>query len=156
MLRQHGWDRRFHSAVSSLNSRMDEIHAAVLRAKLPMLDGWNKRRAAIAREYDKAVKGSSVRPATKAEWAEPSYYLYVAATPERDRLRAEFKEQNIWTDVYWPETPHLQPAFADLGYGRGSLPVTERLCDEVVSLALFPEMTEEEVTRVCEALRNFR
>ncbi|MGE0058641.1 MAG: DegT/DnrJ/EryC1/StrS family aminotransferase, partial [Dehalococcoidia bacterium] len=87
MLRQHGWDRRFHSAISSLNSRMDEIHAAVLRAKLPRLDGWNARRTSIAREYDLALKGTSIIPATKAEWAEPSYYLYVARTPERDRLR---------------------------------------------------------------------
>jgi dTDP-4-amino-4,6-dideoxygalactose transaminase len=156
MLRQHGWDRRFHSAVSALNSRMDEIHASVLRAKLPHLDAWNARRTAIAREYDMALKGSLVRPATKADWAEPSYYLYVACTPERDRLRAEFKDLGISTDVYWPETPHLQPAFASLGYGPGSLPVTEGLCDEVVALPLFPEMTDDEVARVCTALRSFR
>ncbi|MBF9666405.1 DegT/DnrJ/EryC1/StrS family aminotransferase, partial [Streptococcus pseudopneumoniae] len=80
--------------------------------------------------------------------------LYVARTPERDRLRTEFKELGISTDVYWPETPHLQPAFADLGYGKESLPVTERLCDEVVSLPMFPELTEAEVERVCEALRG--
>lgn len=156
MLRQHGWDRRFHSAVSALNSRMDEIHAAVLRAKLPKLDAWNQKRAAIAREYDRAIEGTSILPAPKAGWAEPSYYLYVARTPERDRLRSEFKERNISTDVYWPETPHLQPAFAHLGYGPGSLPVTEALCHEVVSLPLFPEMTAEEVERVCDALRSFR
>jgi dTDP-3-amino-3,4,6-trideoxy-alpha-D-glucose transaminase len=155
MLRQHGWDSRFHSAVSSLNSRMDEIHAAVLRAKLPRLDGWNRRRTEIAHEYDLAIKGTSILPAAKAEWADPSYYLYVARTPERDRLRTEFKAQNISTDVYWPETPHLQPAFANLGYGKGSLPVTERLCDEVVSLPMFPELTDEEVGRVCSALRAF-
>jgi dTDP-3-amino-3,4,6-trideoxy-alpha-D-glucose transaminase len=155
MLHQHGWDRRFHSLVSSLNSRMDEIHAAVLRAKLPRLDGWNRRRAEIAREYDAAIKGTSIVPASKADWAEPSYYLYVARTQERDRLRAEFKDRNISTDVYWPETPHLQPAFADLGYRKGSLPVTERLCDEVVSLPMFPELTADEVERVCSALRGF-
>jgi dTDP-4-amino-4,6-dideoxygalactose transaminase len=135
---------------------MDEIHAAVLRAKLPHLDAWNKRRTAIAQAYDQALKGSSVRPATNAAWADPSYYLYVACTPERDRLRAEFKEKGISTDVYWPETPHLQPAFAHLGYTAGSLPVTEALCNEVVSLPLFPEMTDEEVSRVAEALKAFR
>lgn len=154
MLRQHGWDRRFHSAVSSMNSRMDEIHAAVLRAKLLKIDGWNARRQIIAKRYDEALAGTSVKPASKAEWADPSYYLYVVLTPDREGLRAKLKEDSIATDVYWPEPPHLQPAFDDLGYGKGSLPVTERLCDGVVALPMFPEMTDDEVDRVCVALRG--
>lgn len=154
MLRQHGWDRRFHSAESALNSRMDEIHAAVLRAKLKKIDGWNARRAEIAKRFDEALAGTGVRPATHAPWAEPSYYLYVAVAQNREALRAALKQDEIATDVYWPEPPHLQPAFAGLGYGKGSLPVTERLCDGVVALPLFPEMTDEEVGRVCAALRS--
>ncbi|HLF70744.1 MAG TPA: DegT/DnrJ/EryC1/StrS family aminotransferase [Dehalococcoidia bacterium] len=154
-LSHHGWDRRFHSAERALNSRMDEIHAAVLRLKLGRLDAWNNRRRAIAKRYDEALAGTSIAAATKASWAEPSYYLYVVATPQRDALRAALTEAGIATDVHWPEPPHLQPAYADLGYGRGSLPVTERLCDEVLTIPMFPEMTEAEVSHVCEALRRF-
>jgi dTDP-4-amino-4,6-dideoxygalactose transaminase len=155
VLKSHGWDKRFHSAVSSRNSRMDEIHAAVLRAKLPRLDAWNRRRAEIAARYDDALSGTAVRPAPRASWAGPSYYLYVLATPRRDALRAELRARSIDSDVHWPEPPHLQPAFAGLGYGRGSLPITERLCGEVLTLPMFPEMSEAEVDRVCGVLRDF-
>jgi dTDP-4-amino-4,6-dideoxygalactose transaminase len=155
MLRVHGWDRRFHSAESALNSRMDEVHAAVLRAKLPRLDAWNARRAEIAARYDDALEGTSIRPAPHAPWAEPSYYLYVVNTPRREDLRAALKGANIASDVHWPEPPHLQPAFAHLGYGPGSLRVTEELCRGVLTLPMFPEMTDGEVDRVCQALQAF-
>jgi dTDP-4-amino-4,6-dideoxygalactose transaminase len=155
VLKSHGWDRRFHSSVSSRNSRMDELHAAVLRAKLPHLDSWNARRREIAARYDAALRASSVRPAPRAVWAAPSFYLYVVATPDRDGLRESLKAEGIDSDIHWPEPPHLQPAFESLGYGPGSLPVTERLCGEVLTLPMFPEMTDSEVQRVCDALANF-
>ena len=155
LLRSHGWDTRFHSVVSSMNSRMDEIQAAVLRAKLPLLDRWNQRRLEIASRYDATLDGTTVRPAARERWATPSYYLYVAATPAREELRRALDAKGIASDAHWPEAPHLQPAFAALGYGRGSLPVTERLCDEVLTLPMFPEMTDAEVDRVCDALRQF-
>ena len=153
-LRSHGWDRRFHSATSALNSRMDEIHAAVLRLKLPKLAAWNARRASIAKRYDEALKDSDLTPSPRADWAVPSYYLYVLRSPRREHTRQVLADAGVSTDVHWPEPPHLQPAFAHLGYGRGSLPVTERLCDEVITLPMFPELTDDEVTRVCEALKR--
>ena len=152
MLRNHGWRPRFHSMVSSLNSRMDEVNAAVLRTKLPHLAAWNARRSAIAARYDEALRGTSITPSPKAAWAEPSYYLYVVRTAERDRLRAALTEAAIDTDVHWPEPLHVQPGFAGLGYGRGSLPVTEQLCDQVVTLPMFPELSDAEVGRICETL----
>jgi dTDP-4-amino-4,6-dideoxygalactose transaminase len=154
-LRNHGWDRRFHSSVSIMNTRMDEMNAAVLRTKLPHLDGWNARRREIARRYDAAIGESSIMPATHAEWAEPSYYLYVVRSPNRDGLRQALSDANIASDVHWPEPPHVQPAYDHLGYVRGSLPVTERLCDEVLSLPMFPELTDGEVSRVCDVLQKF-
>ncbi len=155
LLRNHGWEPRFHSAESSLNSRMDEIHAAVLRSRLPHLDSWNDRRRSIARRYETALAGTSVRPAPWASWAAPSFYLYVVATPERHGLRKALEAAGISTDIYWPEPLHVQPAFAGFGYGRGSLPVSERLCDEVLTIPMFPEMTEPEVERVSSVLRTF-
>jgi dTDP-4-amino-4,6-dideoxygalactose transaminase len=154
-LRHHGWDRRFHSAASSLNSRMDELQAAILRAKLIRLDAWNARRRAIAQRFDEALAGSSAAPAAHAPWADPCYYLYVVRTPRRQALREALSAAGIATDIHWPEPPHLQPAFASLGYGRGSLPLTERLCDEVLTIPMFAELTEAEIGRICDALRRF-
>jgi dTDP-4-amino-4,6-dideoxygalactose transaminase len=153
-LRQHGWDRRYHSLEPSLNSRMDEVQAAVLRAKLPHLERWNQRRRAIARRFDAALEGTGVIAAPHAAWAEPSYYFYVVRTAERDRFRQGLQEAGIATDVSWPEPPHLQPGYHHLGYERGSLPVTERLCDEVVTVPMFPELREEEIERICRALHH--
>jgi dTDP-4-amino-4,6-dideoxygalactose transaminase len=155
LLRQHGWDRRYHSVVTSLNSRMDEIHAAVLRAKLPHLDNWNERRRAIAKRFDAALDGASVRAAPFAAWAAPSYYFYVVASPERAALQEALGAAGIGTDISWPEPPYLQPAYAHLGYRRGDLPVTERLCNEVLTIPMFPHLTDAEVERVCGALRSF-
>lgn len=155
MLRHHGWDGRFHSAVVSMNSRMDELQAAVLRTKLPKLDGWNARRRDIARRFDAALGESALRPATKAPWAAPSYYLYVVRTRQREAFRQALSDAGIGNDVHWPEPPHLQPAYAHLGYAKGSLPVTEALCNEVVTIPMFPELTEAEIERICAVLRDF-
>jgi dTDP-4-amino-4,6-dideoxygalactose transaminase len=133
---------------------MAEIHAAVLRLKLGKLDTWNARRAEIAARYDEALKGTDLTPSPRAAWAVPSYYLYVLRSPRRDETRRALAEAGITTDVHWPEPPHLQPAFASLGYRPGSLPVTEMLCDEVITLPMFPELTDAEVDRVCDALRR--
>ena len=155
-LRHHGWDARFHSAVSSLNSRMDELQAAVLRAKLPRLDAWNARRIEIAGRFDEAIgEKGALLPAPRASWAHPSYYLYVLRTRDRVALRQKLTRAEIGNDIYWPEPPHLNPGFAHLGYEKGSLPVTERLCDEVLALPMFPELTEAEVGRICAALHSF-
>lgn len=155
LLRQHGWDRRYHSIETSLNSRMDEIHGAVLRAKLPRLDGWNARRREIARRYDAALEGSTVRPAPHAGWAEPCYYFYVAGSADRLELQQSLTAAGVGTDISWPEPPYLQPAYERFGYARGDLPVTERLCDEVLTIPMFPDLTDEEVARVCAALHSF-
>jgi dTDP-4-amino-4,6-dideoxygalactose transaminase len=153
LLRQHGWDRRYHSVTPSLNSRMHELQAAILCAKLPHLEAWNERRRAIAHRYDKAIAGTKLTPAPHAGWAGPAYYFYVIRTPDRAAFRESLQAAGIATDVSWPEPPHLQPAYAYLGHSRGSLPVTERLCEEVVTVPVFPELTDAEVDRVCTALR---
>jgi dTDP-4-amino-4,6-dideoxygalactose transaminase len=155
LLRQHGWDRRFHSAVTSMNSRMDELQAAVLRTKLRHLDDWNVRRRRTAARLDGALAGTGIKPPPRAAWAEPCYYIYVVLCEERQALRDFLAERGIASDVHWPEPPHLQPAFAGLGYGKGSLPVTERLCERVVTLPMFAELSDGEVERMASALREY-
>lgn len=153
-LRYHGWDARFHSSASSMNSRMDEIQAAVLRAKLSYLDTWNRRRQEIAACYDSELLRVGLRPAPHQPWATPAYYIYVAASGARDALREYLEASGIGTDVHWPSLPHLQPAFADLGYVEGSFPIAERLCQEVVTLPMYPELSPREVERICRALQS--
>ena len=125
---------------------MDEIHAAVLRLKLPKLDAWNARRAEIARRYDEALKGTDLTPSPRADWATPSLLPLRPALAATRRTRA----------ASWP-TPASPPTCT--GRSRrtcsrrsrtsatapGSLPVTERLCDEVITLPMFPELTDDEV-----------
>jgi len=151
-LRYHGWDQRFHSVVSSMNSRMDELQAAVLRTKLPHLDRWNQRRRSIATRYDEALQAAGMSPAPSAAWATPSYYIYVARVEDRVHVQEALAAAGVATDVHWPSTPHLQPAFSYLGYGPGSFPVTEWLCQRVLTLPMFPELTDAEVERVCVAI----
>jgi dTDP-4-amino-4,6-dideoxygalactose transaminase len=134
---------------------MDEINAAVLRAKLPYLDAWNARRGEIASKFQAALAHTSLIAAPKADWASPSFYLYVVRSDRRDAFREALKDAGIGSDVHWPEPPHLQPAFESLGYGRSSLPVTERLCEQVVTIPMFPELKDAEVERICEAMHAF-
>ncbi len=154
LLRQHGWDRRYHSVESSMNSRISEINAAVLREKLRRLDEWNGRRRAIARTYDSALLRCSIRRAPSARWAFSGYYLYVLRTSRRAQLASYLASRGVSTDVHWPEPPHLLPAFRRLGYREGSFPVAESLCREVLSIPIFPEMTEVEARYVRNAIAD--
>jgi dTDP-4-amino-4,6-dideoxygalactose transaminase len=155
LLRYHGWSSRFQSAVSSMNSRMDEIQAAILRTKLPHLADWNDRRRAIAVRYDLALSQSGVQPAPAEQWSNPAYYIYVARTHARDRLCQILNDAGISTDIHWPTPPHLQPAFAHLGYREGMFPVTEQLCREVLTLPIYPELMDSEVAYICQTISKF-
>jgi dTDP-3-amino-3,4,6-trideoxy-alpha-D-glucose transaminase len=146
LLRGYGWRKRYLSEVHGFNSRLDELQAAVLRVKLRHLDGANEERRRRARLYDEALAGV----ATPAEqpWAASVYHLYVVESEHRDALRAALDAAGVATDVHYPLPSHLQPASADLGVGRGALPVTERLADTVLSLPMYPELPIPHVERV--------
>lgn len=147
-LRQYGWRERFRSELpGGRNSRMDEIQAAVLAARLPELDGWNARRRAIAARYIDAL-GMPAMP------AEHVYHLFVLRSRNRDGVRAQLAERGIETQIHYPVPDHLQPSQAGLLFRRGSLEETEAAAREVLSLPCYPEMTEQEVDAVTEALRQ--
>jgi dTDP-4-amino-4,6-dideoxygalactose transaminase len=153
LLRQYGWAERYVSHVRGLNSRLDELQAAMLRVKLDHLDRWNERRRALAGLYDELLAGSGLGlPAPEAGHV---YHLYVVRSAEREALREHLKARGVSSLVHYPVPVHLQPAYADLGYGPGSLPQTERAAAEVLSLPLYPEMTEEMVRRVAECILEF-
>jgi dTDP-4-amino-4,6-dideoxygalactose transaminase len=155
LLRQYGWRERYISEAIGVNSRLDEIQAAILRAKLGYLDGWNERRRRLAALYDQLlVRAPVLRPAARPQ-TRPVYHLYVIQTAERDRLRAYMAEQEIGTGIHYPVPIHRQPAYQRLEGRPGALAVTERLAATVLSLPLYPAMAEAEVERVAWAINKF-
>jgi dTDP-4-amino-4,6-dideoxygalactose transaminase len=162
LLRQYGWAERYVSITRGLNSRLDELQAAILRVKLRHLDAWNRRRRELAAMYNEllaASRGESKRgviPPLAAPYAGHVYHLYVVRSTHRDALQSYLKANGVGTLVHYPVPVHLQPAYADLGYGPGSLPETERAAAQVLSLPLYPEMDEEAVRRVAELVLAFR
>jgi dTDP-4-amino-4,6-dideoxygalactose transaminase len=148
MLRGYGWRQRYLSESHGFNSRLDEMQAAVLRVKLRHLDAANDERRRRAALYDEALRGIAVP--VVAAWAEPVYHLYVVEVDGRDELRAALNAAGVGTDVHYPLPSHLQPACADLGMGRGALPVTEELAGRILSLPMYPELPIEHVERVAE------
>jgi len=153
-LRDHGQGERYHHDVVGYNSRLDALQAAVLSVKLKRLDAWNARRRALAAVYDERLaKLDGVEPLpAPAEPESHVYHLYVVRAVERDRLRAALTARGIDTGLHYPVPVHLQPAFRDLGYREGAFPVSEAASRTVLSLPIYPQMTEDAVHRVCDAV----
>jgi dTDP-4-amino-4,6-dideoxygalactose transaminase len=148
-LRQYGWRRKYEAEVTGgRNSRLDELQAAILRAKLPYLQEWNRARARVAEQYRAGLSGAPLRLPAEAGAGEMVYHLYVVRSAERDWLRDTLGAAGIGCEVHYPVPDHLQAAYADMGYRRGSLPLTERVAHEVLSLPCFAELSTDEVDQV--------
>ncbi len=154
-LRNGGRADRDRHVVRGYNSRLDEIQAAVLRVKLRYLDEWNEGRCALAGRYNRALEDAPVAIPVEAAYARHVYHLYVVRSCARDRLRRYLADCGIQTLVHYPVPVHLQPAFVDLGYLSGSFSESERACDEVLSLPMFPELREEHADMICETLKHW-
>lgn len=148
MLRNGGQSARYAHDMLGLNSRLDEMQAAILGVKLGHLDEDNARRRAIASRYDALLAGSAVVTPYVAPDVEPVYHLYVVRTPNRDALAAHLHAHGVGTIVHYPTPAHLQGAYAELGYSRGDFPQAEAAAREVLSLPIYPELTDEEVVYV--------
>jgi dTDP-4-amino-4,6-dideoxygalactose transaminase len=149
LLRQYGWTRKYEiHTPGGRNSRLDELQAAILRAKLPYLARWNRVRVQIATRYRVGLEQTPLQLPAASRDGEMVYHLYVARTPRRDQLRTTLRECGIACDVHYPVPDHLQPVCADLGYSPGALPETERATAEVISLPCFAELTSAEVEGV--------
>jgi dTDP-4-amino-4,6-dideoxygalactose transaminase len=155
-IRDHGSSEKYRHVELGTNSRLHAIQAAFLSIKLERLDEWNAERRRLAARYDERLAGvRGVATPAVAPWAEHVFHLYVVRVPDRDGAQAFLKERGIATGIHYPVPIHLQGAFADLGLGRGAYPVAERLADEILSLPMFPGLTEDEVDRVCDALSEW-
>ncbi len=155
-LRLHGGARQYHHEEVGFNSRLDSLQAAVLLVKLRHLQQWNEARRARAAWYREALSGIDGVEAPVTDQAnEHIYHQYTIRAERRDALAAHLKSRGIGYGVYYPLPLHLQPCFADLGFGRGSLPVTEAAMGQVLSLPIYPELTEAQQSAVVGAIRDF-
>jgi dTDP-4-amino-4,6-dideoxygalactose transaminase len=152
LLRNYGQRVKYTSEIVGYNRRLDTLQAAMLRVKLPHLDGWNAARREHAARYDEALADLPlVRPVTR-EAVEHVWHLYVVRVPGRDAVRERLAAEGIETGIHYPVPVHLQPACADLDYLPGSFPVTEAAAAEIVSLPMYPELPEDAPRRVADVL----
>ena len=155
LLREYGWRERYVSDVAGWNTRLDELQAAILRVKLRALDADNARRRCLAAMYDEWLAACPVVLPMEMPYGQHVYHLYVVRAERRDALRVFLKERGIGSLIHYPVPVHLQPAYRGRLGDVGSLPETERAAREVLSLPMFPELTEAEVRQVAEAVRKF-
>ena len=153
MLRNYGSRVKYVNEVQGVNSRLDDMHAAVLRVKLRHLGAWNGRRTAIAGRYSEALAGLPFVLPSILDGAETAWHLYVIRTPHRDRIRAALDAAGIQTLIHYPIPPHLQAAFASRGWAKGRFPLAEEIACQAISLPLGPQLVPEQVGRVIRTLR---
>jgi dTDP-4-amino-4,6-dideoxygalactose transaminase len=160
MLRVHGSKKKYHHEILGTNSRLDALQAAILRVKLRHLESWTNARQLRAERYRQLLEpmqtAGNVRvpPQPGADYAHV-YNQFTVRCESRDRLKEYMRNAGIPTEVYYPLPLHLQPAFSYLGYGPGQLPVSEAASREVLSLPLYPELTDEKQERVVRSLIDF-
>lgn len=155
-LRNYGSKLRYHNEYLGLNSRLSELQAAFLRAKLPALAEWNSRRVGLAHRYlaQLANVGDLVLPRVPM-WAAPVWHLFVVRTQRREALQKHLAADGIGTGVHYPIPPHLSHAYGNAGWKRGDFPLAERYANEVLSLPIGPHLRPEQVDAVCESVRRF-
>jgi dTDP-4-amino-4,6-dideoxygalactose transaminase len=155
-LRNYGSKVRYHNEYLGLNSRLSELQAAFLRAKLPKLEEWNARRFELARRYLAQLRGVGdvVLPVVPS-WARAVWHLFVIRTARRDALQKHLAAQGVGTQIHYPIPPHLAHAYASAGWKRGDFPLAEKYAGEVLSLPIGPHTTAQQVDYVCECVREF-
>jgi dTDP-4-amino-4,6-dideoxygalactose transaminase len=152
-LRQYGWQQRYISEIPGCNSRLDELQAAILRVKLEYLDVENARRIALAARYTTALADSGLTLPTCREGTRHVYHQYVVRSPQRDVLQTHLRSRGIGTLVHYPSAVHQQLAYKGRIFIAGSLPHSERAAAEVLSLPMYPELSNEQVDSVAEQFR---
>jgi dTDP-4-amino-4,6-dideoxygalactose transaminase len=154
MLRDHGRREKYEHLVEGWPARMDTLQAAILRAKLRHLEEWNEARRRHAARYNELLADLDVVRPYEPEHVRAVYHLYVIRVDRRDEVLRALNERGIGAGIHYPIPLHLQPAYEYLGYERGDLPLTEEAADQVLSLPLYPELTEEQIQEVVGTLRE--
>ncbi len=155
MLRAYGQTAKHVHYIDGFNSRLDELQAAMLLVKLEMLDYWNKKRRHIAWLYKRELEDTPVILPTEAAWANSVFHLYVIRVKERDALVKYLKGKNVATLIHYPTPIHLQQAYGCLNRSEGSFPNAEASAREIISLPMYPSLTQDEVIYVSKCIREF-
>jgi len=155
LLRVHGDAGNYRHVALGTNARLDALQAAFLRTKLRHLAAWTEARRALAEGYRRKLSGVSIQLPVEPTGARHTYHQFTIRASRRDALQRHLAERGIGTRIYYPITLPMQPAFADLGHGSGDFPISEILASEVLSLPLFPGLTDEEQDRVAGAIGDF-
>ena len=153
MLRNHGTSVKYHHALLGYNSRLDEIQAAILRVKLPRIDEWNEARRKNARSYERGIHRDGIVTPSARPHVSPVYHQYTLRCADRRRISDALEQAGIASAVYYPVPLHLQEVFAALPAG-GKLEESETASKSVLSLPMCPELTEEEIGKICHVINN--
>ncbi len=153
-LRDWGQTRKYQHDEFGYNYRMDALQGALLRVKLPHLPTWTAARRRLARRYDELLATLPLQVWRESEGCESAFHLYTVGVPDRDEVRAQMRRRGIDCGVHYPVPVHLQPAYRDPDFPAGSLPVTEAICANTLSLPLYPELSEAQQEAVVAALRE--
>jgi dTDP-4-amino-4,6-dideoxygalactose transaminase len=152
MLRDWGQDRKYHHLLRGYNYRMEGFQGAVLRVKLGHLEKWTEARRAVVRRYNDLLSHCDVETPIEMPWARHVYHVYTVRANDRDGLQAALAAEGVQTGIHYPVPVHLQPAYADLGYGPGAFPHAEAAARKVLSLPLYPELSADMVAQVAAAV----
>lgn len=154
--RNYGSQEKYYNEIIGVNSRLDELHAAVLNVKLPYLRQLSDERVKIAEQYNALLK--DLRQ-VKIPYTHPDathvYHLYVILVENREKLQEFLAKKNIGTLIHYPVPPHLQQAYKDLGYKKGNFPIAEEIAEKCLSLPMFPGLKEEQINEVCTRIKEF-
>ncbi len=152
MLRDWGQDRKYHHVLRGYNYRMEGFQGAVLGVKLKHLDAWTETRRKIVAQYNDLLAHVDVETPSEMPWATHVYHVYTVRSTDRDGLQTALTTEGIQTGIHYPVPVHMQPAYADLGYGPGAFPHSEAAARQVLSLPLYPELSSQAVTQVAAAV----
>jgi aminotransferase EvaB len=153
-LRFYGMDKQYYSLEQGYNSRLDELHAAILLRKLEHLDAYIARRRQLADLYCRELAATDLQLPAVAPGNDHAYYLFVCRHPQRDFILQYLKDRNIFLNISYPWPIHVMPAYAHLGYREGDLPNTEAAAKEIFSLPMYPSLTDAEALQTCQALKD--
>jgi dTDP-4-amino-4,6-dideoxygalactose transaminase len=156
MLRDHGQSKKYYHDIEGYNGRLDSLQAGILSVKLRHVADWNRLRQEVARRYHALFSGAKgVTLPHEPESSRPVYHLYVVRVRDREGLQKHLSEAKIDTGIHYPVPLHMQKAYANYGYKLGDFPITERIATEIVSLPMFPQLTERQQRRVVENVKGF-
>jgi dTDP-4-amino-4,6-dideoxygalactose transaminase len=156
VLRDHGQPKKYHHDFIGWNGRMDSIQGAVLCVKLKYLEKWNEARRAHAKKYDRGLAGiNNIRLPIEKDHARHIYHLYTIRGPHRDALMTYLGEEGVATGIHYPVPVHMTKAYQYLDLKKGSFPVAESAATELISLPMFPELTDDQISFTCDCINDF-